>query len=67
MRSRKRLALVVDSFQFQPRIVGVDGTAGKEVSDALGANDDIDAHRVTTTNGGLHTIQRRGDWSHFHV
>ncbi len=58
-----RLAFVVDTFQLEPGIVGIDGAAGKEMSDSLGTHHDIDANGVAETDGGLHAVQRRGDGS----
>ncbi len=56
-----RLALVIDSFEFEPGIVGIDGTSGEEVANALGANHDIDADGVAAADGGLHPVERRRD------
>ena len=37
------------AFEFQPRVVGIDGAAGEKVSDFLGAHDHIHAHGIAAT------------------
>ena len=46
------LALVVGALQFEPRVIGIDGAAGEEVTDLLRAHDDIHANRVTAAHCG---------------
>ena len=58
-----RLALVVDTFEFEPGIVGVDGASRKEMAYAFGTNYNFDANGVAATDGGLHAVERRSDKS----
>ena len=60
-----RLPLVVGSLQFQPRVVRIDGAAGKEMSNLLCTYDNIDSHRIATSKRRLHTIQRSRNWRCF--
>src|SRR5580692_3882917 len=56
------LALVVRRLQFEPGIVGIYRTTGKEMADFLGADHDIDSDRISAAKGRMHTVQRRRDW-----
>src|ERR1700676_3571624 len=62
-----RLSLVVDTFEFEPGIVGIDRAAGEEMADAIGANYNIDADGVAATDGGLHAIERGGNASGLNI
>ena len=53
-----RLALVVDSFEFEPGIVGINRAAGEEVADALSAYHHVYAHGITAPHRRLDTIER---------
>src|SRR5579859_5103716 len=55
------LPLFIDCLQFEPDVEGVDGTAGKEVSDFAGANNHIHAHIVSAAHGSIHATERRRD------
>ncbi len=59
------LAFVVSGFQFQPGVIGVHGTAGKEVADFLSAHHNIHALSVSATYDRLHAIQRSGNGRRF--
>src|SRR5208282_2163373 len=56
-----RLAFVVDTYQFEPGVVGIDGAAGEEMADALGSHHDIDTDGVAAADGGMHAVKRSSD------
>ncbi len=51
------LAFIVRAFQFQPRIVGIDGASGEKVSDCFGAHHDIHAHGIAAAQCWPHQVQ----------
>src|SRR5438445_10798348 len=55
------LTFVVRSLQFEPRVVSVDGAAGKEVADLFRANHDVNTHGVATPHDRLHAVKWRCD------
>src|ERR1051326_2208287 len=57
------LAFIVFAFQFEPRIVGIDGTAGEEVANFFRAHDYVHAHRIAAPQRRQHAVQRRRDGS----
>ena len=59
------LALVVRGLKFEPCVVGIDRAPGKEVSDLLGANHNINTNRISATNNRLYPVQRRGNRDDF--
>src|SRR5438105_15236289 len=59
------LALVVRGLEFEPSVIGIDCAAGKEVSDFLGSNDNIDTHSIAAAQRGAHSIEGRRNRSGF--
>ncbi len=59
------LAFVIHSFEFQPRIVGINRAPWKEMPDPLSSNHDVDTNRIAAADGRTYTIKRRGDGGGF--